>query len=129
MSHGVGEDIVRFNQALKSKRLRFKDFDDDFESTPKGLWPLISACRDLMDLLLESEDVFSRHNRPYPAQTTVLRRFDEVELFLGRFQDGEEVPRIWSSPGLYDTTRARRIQDTMLMECQKLIQFLLIVSL
>jgi hypothetical protein len=127
-------DVVGFIESIHRYKVKYESYEQDLDSAPDALRPLISACRDLLELLAEAVGLFTRCSRPYPAQTVLAKRLDETNVFLERYH-GQSPALVglggesWITPGLYDTTRAKRIHEAILMECQKLIQFLLVLSL
>jgi phosphoglycolate phosphatase-like HAD superfamily hydrolase len=140
MTDMIGSDILEFIQAFHQARSAYEPYEQDVDTAPEPIRLLINTSKDLLDLLKEAEELFKRNNRPYPAQTVLIRRLDETEVFIRRYhgvrtQARESEGESWNSSvwttaiGLFDKTRAKRYHETMMMECQKLIQFLLVVAL
>jgi hypothetical protein len=140
MTDTTDSRVFDFIGAIHEVKPKYEIYDQDIEFAPQSLRLILTCCKDLLDMLLESEDLFKRYNRPYPAQAVLIKRLNDTVTFIQRHDRGRRSSGgsdadssnqpIWNDDlNLFEQTRARMLHDTMMMESQKLIQFLLVLSL
>src|ERR1700753_3811348 len=98
MSTNVSSDIVEFIQTIHQIKSNFENYEQDIDLAPEPIRLLFSTCRDLLDILSESEELFQKYNRSYPAQTTLTRRLDEADTFIRRHYGASQNVGASSSP-------------------------------
>jgi hypothetical protein len=112
-------------------------FVDPYGNAPEQIVLLVSTSRDLHSMLTESEDLLRSCNRAYPGQRNFIRRLEETDAFIKRYQvlaretSRRNIPMmaIMTILHSFEQDRARNIHAALQFEMQKLIQFLLLLGL
>jgi hypothetical protein len=115
-----------------------ESFVDPYNKAPEQILLLISTSRDLHSMLTESEDLLRSCNRAYPGQRNFLRRLEETDAFIKRYQilaaetqskRKKPMKAIMTVAHSFEDDKARSIHAGLQFEMQKLIQFLLLLGL
>jgi hypothetical protein len=115
-----------------------ESFVDPFGNAPEQIRLLISTSQDLHNVLTESEDLLKSCNRAYPGQRNFLRRLEETDAFIKRYQvlakealskRNKSIKVIKTFMHSFEDEKAKSIHAGLQFEMQKLIQFLLLLGL
>jgi hypothetical protein len=141
MESSLGVNITEVTQGISKTSKIYTDYFDASDG-PEGIRRLVSTVKDLHDVLKESENLLHNYNRPYPGQWKLNRRLDEIEIFVGKYcKVGETSPeepsasppqrrRVWTElQYAFERRRAVQMRESLLMEVQKFIQFILVLCL
>jgi hypothetical protein len=139
-----GFSLTELVQAIAKCKDIYDTFTDEYENAPARIRELVDTVNYLRSVLADLKSLLEYHHDVYLQQQSFARKLDECQRFIkdyGALAEGylisigersftDRVRRTWerawqTTQYAFDDDRARDLKDSLSLEIQKLVLFIL----